>query len=53
MSLLEIKHLRVHYVTDQETVYAVNGIDLSLDSGAIGIDECVRILAEVSGMKKK
>ena len=26
---------------------------LSLDSGAIGIDECVRILAEVSGMKKK
>ena len=25
----------------------------SLDSGAIGIDECVRILAEVSGMKKK
>ncbi len=31
--LLEIEGLRVHYVTDEGTVQAVNGLDLSLDEG--------------------
>jgi len=31
--LLEIKNLTVHYITDDGTVRAVNGIDLSLDQG--------------------
>ena len=29
-NLLEIKNLRVHYVTDTEDVQAVNGVDLHL-----------------------
>ena len=33
MSLLEIKNLTVHYETDKETVYAVNGIDLTIEEG--------------------
>ena len=32
-SILEIKNLGVTYVSDDETVYAVNGIDLSLERG--------------------
>jgi len=31
--LLEIKNLHVHYVTDGETVRAVNGIDLTIERG--------------------
>jgi peptide/nickel transport system ATP-binding protein len=31
--ILEIKNLVVHYVTDQTTVHAVNGITLSLEKG--------------------
>lgn len=31
--LLEIKDLRVQYITDEETVYAVNGISLDLEEG--------------------
>lgn len=33
MSLLEIKNLVIHYVTDDGVVEAVNGIDLTLDEG--------------------
>ena len=33
MSLLEIKNLTIHYITDDGTVRAVNGIDLNLDEG--------------------
>ncbi len=33
MSLLEMKDLTVHYETDKETVYAVNGIDLTIEEG--------------------
>ena len=31
--LLEIRNLRVHYITGRETVRAVNGVSLSLDKG--------------------
>ncbi|CAL7918066.1 ABC transporter domain-containing protein [Fusobacterium necrophorum subsp. funduliforme] len=31
--LLEIKNLEVQYVTDEETVYAVNSIDIALNEG--------------------
>lgn len=31
--LLEIKNLHVHYITDEDTVKALNGVDLSLDVG--------------------
>ena len=31
--MLEIKNLSVHYITEDETVYAVNGIDLSIGKG--------------------
>ncbi len=31
--LLEIKDLYVHYKTDEETVYAVNGLNLSINKG--------------------
>ena len=27
-NLLEVKNLQVHYETDKETVYAVNGVSL-------------------------
>ena len=33
MNLLEIKDLTIHYVTDDGTVKAVNGIDLALEEG--------------------
>lgn len=33
--MLEIKDLSVIYETDLETVYAVNGVTLSLEKGAI------------------
>lgn len=33
MSLLEIKNLHIHYVTDNETVYAVNGASFSVEEG--------------------
>ena len=33
MSLLEIKDLRIHYVTDDATVEAVNGISLTIEKG--------------------
>ena len=33
MSLLEVKGLRVEYVTDDGVVHAVNGVDLKLDAG--------------------
>ena len=31
--VLEINGLTVHYVTDDETVYAVNNIDMSIATG--------------------
>lgn len=31
--LLEIKDLHVQYITDDDTVYAVNGVDLTVDKG--------------------
>ena len=34
-NLLEIKNLRVHYVTDTEDVQAVNGVDLHLKKGEV------------------
>ena len=33
MNLLEIKDLTIHYITDDGTVKAVNGIDLALEEG--------------------
>ena len=33
MNLLEIKDLTIHYITDDGTVKAVNGIDLTLEEG--------------------
>ena len=36
--LLEIKDLHIHYVLEEETVYAVNGLNFSLEKGeSIGI----------------
>ncbi len=36
--LLQVKNLHVHYVTDEEEVYAVNGISFDLDEGdSIGL----------------
>ncbi|MEG1758473.1 MAG: ATP-binding cassette domain-containing protein, partial [Oscillospiraceae bacterium] len=32
-TLLEVKNLNVQYKTDQETVYAVNNVDISLEKG--------------------
>ena len=34
-NLLEVKNLRVHYVTDTEDVQAVNGVDLHLKKGEV------------------
>ena len=34
-NLLEIKNLRVHYVTDTDDVQAVNGVNLSLKKGKV------------------
>lgn len=33
MSLLEIKNLHIHYITDREIVYAVNGASFSVEEG--------------------
>ena len=33
MSLLEIKDLTIHYITDDATIRAVNGIDLKIEEG--------------------
>jgi peptide/nickel transport system ATP-binding protein len=33
MSLLEIKDLKIHYLTDDGDVHAVNGVDFSLEKG--------------------
>ncbi len=33
MSLLEVKNLHVHYLTDDGEVFAVNGVDFKLDPG--------------------
>lgn len=35
MNLLEVKDLRIHYITDDGTVQAVNGIDLQLAEGEV------------------
>lgn len=35
MSLIEIKNLCIHYVTDDGTVEAVNGIDLTIEEGEV------------------
>lgn len=32
-TMLEIKNLKIHYITDDETVEAVNGVDLILNKG--------------------
>ena len=33
MKLLDVKDLTVEYVTDKETVYAVNGISFEMEEG--------------------
>lgn len=33
MSFLDIRNLRIHFITDYGTVEAVNGVDLSLEKG--------------------
>lgn len=35
MSLLEVKNLRIHYITDGGTVQAVNGIDFQVEAGEV------------------
>lgn len=35
MSLLEVKNLHIHYVTDDGTVRAVNGVDFAMDAGEV------------------
>ena len=32
-NLLEVKNLQVHYETDKETVYAVNGVSFTIQNG--------------------
>lgn len=46
MDLLEIKNLEVQYITSNATVYAVNGINLSITKG-----ECVGLVGETGAGK--
>lgn len=45
-TLLEIKNLSIRYVTDDATVYAVNGLDLSMERG-----ECLGLVGETGAGK--
>ncbi len=40
-SILEVKNLEIRYVTDEETVSAVNGVSFTLEKGeSIGLVGC-------------
>ena len=44
--VLEIKNLHVHFITDSETVKAVNGVDMVLHEG-----ECLGLVGETGAGK--